>query len=163
PMLAAGKVQSIDQFLMSEPAIRRAVTNAKPVCLFAGDYGLESYGNSIGVGEEFLGKNADVGNKFVRAALKGWKDPLATQEEASRIEIQYVKALDPQIIVEELQILKRIAITPDVEKNGFGYISMERMKNSVDFINKNIEVSADKLTAEQIYRARYLHDDAIKP
>src|SRR5215468_8320832 len=48
PMLAAGKVQSIDQFLMSEPAIRRAVTNAKPVCLFAGDYGLEIYANSIG-------------------------------------------------------------------------------------------------------------------
>ncbi|HEU4358045.1 MAG TPA: ABC transporter substrate-binding protein, partial [Xanthobacteraceae bacterium] len=65
PMLAAGKVQSIDQFLMSEPAIRRAVTNAKPVCLFAGDYGLEIYANSIGVGEDFLGKNPDAVKKFV--------------------------------------------------------------------------------------------------
>jgi NitT/TauT family transport system substrate-binding protein len=74
-----------------------------------------------------------------------------------------VKALDPQIIVEELQILKRIAITPDVEKNGFGTISMDRMKNSVDFINKNIEVSGDKLTAEQIYRAGYLPEVPIKP
>jgi len=163
PMLAAGKVQSIDQFLMSEPAIRRAVTNAKPVCLFAGDYGLEIYANSIGVPEDFLGKNPDVVKKFVRAALKGWKDALADPEEASRIEIQYVKALDPQIIVEELQILKRIAITPDVEAKGFGTISMERMKNTVDFINKNIEVSGDKLTAEQIYRAGYLPDVPIKP
>ena len=74
PMLAAGKVQSIDQFLMSEPAIRRAVTNAKPVCLFAGDYGLEIYANSIGVAEDFLTKNREAVKKFVRAALKGWKD-----------------------------------------------------------------------------------------
>src|SRR5262249_9019814 len=72
-------------------------------------------------------------------------------------------ALDPQIIVEELQILRRIAITPAVEANGFGYISMARMKNSVDFINKNIEVSGDKLTAEQIYRAGYLPEVPIKP
>ncbi len=37
PMLAARKVPSIDLFIMSEPAIRRAVPDAKPVCLFAGD------------------------------------------------------------------------------------------------------------------------------
>src|SRR5262249_26378804 len=149
--------------LMSEPAIRRAVTNAKPVCLFAGDYGLEIYANSIGVSEDFLAKNPEVVKKFVRAALKGWKDALADPEEAARIEIQYVKALDPQIVIEEIQILKRIAITPDVEKNGFGYISTDRMKNTVDFINKNIEVPGDKLTAEQIYRPGYLPDVAIKP
>ena len=101
--------------------------------------------------------------KFTRAALKGWKDALANPEEAAKIEIQYVKALDPQIVVEEIAILKRIAITPDVEKNGFGYISPERMKNTVDFINKNIEVSGDKLTAEQIYRPGYLPETPIKP
>src|SRR5262249_57678780 len=114
----------------------------KRVGVVGGDYGLEIYGNWIGGPEDFLGKNPDVVKKFVRAALKGWKDALADPEEASRIEIQYVKALDPQIIVEELQILKRIAITPDVEKNGFGTISMERMKNTVDFINKTIKVPA---------------------
>src|SRR5438309_2414461 len=163
PMLAAGKVQSIDQFLMSEPAIRRAVTNAKPVCLFAGDYGLEIYANSIGVAEDFLAKNPEVVKKFVRAALKGWKDALADPEEASRIETQYVKALDPQIVVEEIQILKRIAVTPDVEAHGFGYVSPERMKNTVDFINKNIEVPGERLTAEQIFRAGYLPEVPIKP
>lgn len=163
PMLAAGKVQAIDLFLMSEPSIRRAVTNAKPVCLFAGDFGLEIYANSIGTSEDFLAKNPEVVRKFVRAALKGWKDALADPEEAARIQIQYVKALDPKIVVEEIGILKRIAVTPDVEKHGFGYISPERMKNTVDFINKNIEVSGDRLTAEQIFRPGYLPAQPIKP
>jgi NitT/TauT family transport system substrate-binding protein len=95
--------------------------------------------------------------------LKGWQYALANPEEAAKLEIQYVKALDPAIVVEEIQILKRIAITPDVEKNGFGYVSPERMKNTVDFINKNIEVPGDKLTAEQIYRPGYLPETPIKP
>jgi NitT/TauT family transport system substrate-binding protein len=163
PMLAAGKVQAIDLFIMSEPAIRRAVPNAKPVCLFAGDYGLDIYANSIGVTEDFLTKNPDVVKKFVRAALRGWKDALANPEEAARIQIQYVKALDPQIIKEELEILKRLAITPDVEKNGFGHVSLQRMRNTVDFINKNIEVSGDRLTAEQIFRAGFLPETPIRP
>src|SRR5262249_28067534 len=101
-MLAAGKVQTIYQLLMNLHAIRRAVTNAKPVCLFAGDYGLEIYANSIGVSEDFLAKNPEIVKKFVRAALKGWKDALADPDEAARVEIQYVKALDPQIVVEEI-------------------------------------------------------------
>src|SRR5437868_7740988 len=143
PLLATGKVQSIDLFIMSEPSIRRAVTNARPVCLFAGDYGLEIYANGIGVTEEFLAKNPQVVKKFVRAALRGWKDALADPEEAARIEVQYVKALDPQIVVEEINILRRVAISPDVEKHGFGYISKERMKNTVDFINNNIEVPGE--------------------
>ncbi|MFL6798345.1 MAG: ABC transporter substrate-binding protein [Xanthobacteraceae bacterium] len=163
PMLAARKVQSIDQFLMSEPAIRRAVTDAKPVCMFAGDYGLDIYANSIGVTEDFLNKNPDVVRKFVRAALRGWKDALANPQEAASIQQQYVKALDPQIIVEEIAILKRIAISADVEKNGYGTMSLERMKKTVDFINKNIEISGEKLTAEQIYRPGFLPEPPIRP
>src|SRR5262245_65538308 len=98
----------------------------------------------------------------MRSSLKCSNDSHAYPDEAALVEIQYVKALDPQIVVEEIQILKRIAITPDVEKNGFGYISTDRMKNTVDFINNNIEVSGDKITAEQIYRTGDLHEDTIK-
>lgn len=163
PMLASRKVQSIDLFIMSEPAIRRAVPDAKPVCLFAGDLGLEIYANSIGVREDYLKKNPDVVKKFVRAALRGWKDTFADPQGAAQIQLQYVKALDPQIIVEEIAILRRIAITPEVQKNGLGYITLERMKNTVDFINKNIEVPGEKLTAEQIFAPGYLPDKPILP
>ncbi|RKE70449.1 ABC transporter substrate-binding protein [Pseudorhodoplanes sinuspersici] len=163
PMLAARKVPSIDLFIMSEPAIRRAVPDAKPVCLFAGDLGLEIYANSIGVHEDFLKKNPDVVKKFVRAALRGWKDTFANPQEAAKIQLQYVKALDPQIVVEEIDILRRVAITPEVEKNGLGSITLERMKTTVDFINKNIDVPGEKLTAEQIYAPGYLPEKPIMP
>ncbi len=163
PMLASRKVASIDLFIMSEPAIRRAVPDAKPVCLFAGDLGLEIYANSIGVHEDYLKKNPEVVKKFVRAALRGWKDTFANPKEAAEIQLKYVKALNPEIIVEEIEILRRVAITPEVQKNGLGYVTMTRMKNTVDFINKNIEVAGDKLTAEQIYVPGFLPEKPILP
>jgi len=163
PMLAARKVASVDQFLMSEPAIRRAVTDAKPVCMFLGDFGLDIYSNSIGTTEDFLTKNPDVVKKFVRAALRGWQYALAHPQEAAQIQLQYVKALNPEIIAEEVDILKRIAITPDVQKNGFGTVSLDKMKRTVDFMNSNIEIKGDKLTAEQIYRPGFLPDKPVLP
>jgi NitT/TauT family transport system substrate-binding protein len=163
PMLATRKVPAIDLFLMSEPAIRRAVPGAKPVCLFAGDLGLQIYANSIGVNEDFLKKDPETVKKFVRAALRGWKDTFVNPQEAAQIQLQYVKALDPQIIVEEIDILRRVAITPEVQTHGFGYVTAERMKNSVNFINKNIDVPGEKLTAEQIYVPGFLPETPILP
>jgi NitT/TauT family transport system substrate-binding protein len=163
PMLASRKVPATDLFIMSEPAIRRAITDATPVCLFAGDLGLEIYANSIGVHEDFLKKNPEAVKKFVRAALRGWKDTFANPQEAAQIQLQHVKALDPQIIVEEIAVLRRVAITPEVQANGLGYISRERMKNTVDFINKNVEVPGEKLTVEQIYVPGFLPEKPILP
>jgi len=163
PMLASRKVQSIDLFLMSEPSLKRAITDGKPVCLFAGDLGLEIYANSIGVHEDFLKKDPEVVKKFVRAALRGWKYTFEHPDEAAQVELQYVKALDPKIIVEEIEILRRVAITPDVQKNGYGSMTLERMKTTVDFINSHIDVPGEKLTVEQIYAPGYLPATPITP
>ncbi|MFM9994137.1 MAG: hypothetical protein ACKVOY_22215, partial [Burkholderiaceae bacterium] len=97
------------------------------------------------------------------AALRGWKDAMANPEEAARIQTQYLKALDPQIIVDELKILRRIAITQEVTEKGFGSMNLEKMKRSVDFINNNVEVTGIKLTADGILAEGYLPNPAIKP
>ena len=63
--------------------------------------------------------------------------------------------------MEEIEILKRVAITPEVQKNG-RTIMLERMKKTVDFIN-NIEVPGEKLTAEKIFAPGYLPEKPILP
>jgi NitT/TauT family transport system substrate-binding protein len=163
PMLAARKVQAIDLFVMSEPGIRRAVKDAEPKCLLLGDHGLDIYANGIGVTEDFLQKNPEVVRGFVRAALRGWKDALANPEEASRLQVQFVKALDPGIIVEELHIVRRLAVVPDTEENGLGWMNREKMRRTVDFINNNVEVSGRKLTVGDIYRDGFLPTPSIRP
>jgi NitT/TauT family transport system substrate-binding protein len=163
PMLAARKVQAIDLFVMSEPGIRRAVKDAEPKCMLLGDHGLDIYANGIGVTDDFLQKNPEVVRGFVRAALRGWKDALANPEEAAKLQVQFVKALDPGIIVEELAIVRRLAVVPDTEKNGLGWMNRDKMRRTVDFINHNVEVLGRKLTVEDIYREGYLPATPVRP
>lgn len=163
PMLVSKKVPAIDQFLMGEPSIRRAATDAQPKCLLLGDYGLDIYSNSIGVKEELLKSNPELVRGFVRAALRGWQYALANPDEAAKIQVKYLKALNPEIIVDELKILKRIAVTPEVTQNGFGTVSMDKMKRTVDFINNNVDVQGTRLTAEGIFVPGFLPSTPIKP
>ncbi len=163
PMLAARKVQAIDLFVMSEPGIRRAVKDAEPHCMLLGDHGLDIYSNSIGVREEYLKQHPDVVRGFVRAALRGWKDALANPEEAARLQRQYLKALDEQIIVEEVKILRRLAVVPDTEKHGFGAMNRAKMQRSVDFINQNVEVQGAKRTVDDIMVEGFLPKEPIRP
>ncbi len=163
PMLVSRKVPAIDQFIMGEPSIRRAAGDAQAKCLLLSDYGLDIYANSIGVKEDFLKANPEVVRGFIRAAFRGWKDAMANPEEAARIQTQYLKALDPGIIADELKIMRRIAITPEVTANGFGTMSMDKMKRTVQFINDNVDVPGTKLVAEQIMVDGYLPSPPIKP
>jgi NitT/TauT family transport system substrate-binding protein len=163
PMLAARKVQSIDQFIMSEPAIRRAVKDAEPKCMLFGDYGLDIYSNGIGVREDFLQQNPEVVRGFVRAALRGWKDAMSNPEEAARIQVQFLKALDQSLVVDELKIVRRLAVTPDTEREGFGAMNRDKMARTVEFMNNNVEIQGRKLTVDDILRTGYLPNPPIKP
>src|SRR3954471_13263766 len=161
--LASRKIQSIGLFAMSETAIKRAVKDAEVKHMLLADHGLDIYANGIGVKDEFLQKNPEAVRRFVRAALRGWKDALANPEEAASLQVQHVKALNPTLIVEELAVVRRLAVVPDTEKNGLGWVDRAKVKRTVDFINANFEVSGRRFAAEDVYREGYLPKDPIRP
>jgi NitT/TauT family transport system substrate-binding protein len=163
PMLVSHKVAAVDQFVMGIPGISKAAPDDQVRCLFAGDFGLDIYSNSIGVMDTYLAAHPDQVKGFVRAALKGWHDALLDPEMAAAAQVKYVKALDPGIIAEEVKVLKRVALTSDVQQNGLGAMSLAKMENSVKFINDNVEVSGEKLTAKDIFAPGYLPEPPVKP
>jgi NitT/TauT family transport system substrate-binding protein len=163
PMLAAGRVDSVDQFLMAAPAIRRAAPGKEPVCLFAADYGLNLYSNSIGVKKSFLEENPAAVRGFVRAALRGWQYTLAHRDEAVAIIVKHVPALDRAIVREEIDLIERIAVNADVRANGFGHIIPEKMARTFDFINSNVQVAGGKLEASQTFVPGFLPTPPIMP
>ena len=161
--LAARRIQSIGLFAMSETAIKRAVQDGEVKHMLLADHGLDIYANGIGVRDDFLLKNPDAVRRFVRASLRGWKDALANPEEAAQLQAQMVKTLNPTIIAEELQVVRRLAVVPDTQKNGLGWIDRDKLKRSVDFVNANIEVTGRRFSADDIYREGYLPQEAIRP
>jgi NitT/TauT family transport system substrate-binding protein len=139
------------------------VQDAEPYCFLLGDNGLDIYSNSIGVRADFIEKNPEVVRGFVRAALRGWKDALANPEEAAKLQLQFLRALDPAIVAEEVRILKRLAVTPDTEKNGFGTMTKEKMQRTIDFINDNVDVKGDKRILANVMVDGFLPREPIKP
>lgn len=161
--LATRKVQSIGLFAMSEQAIKRAVEGAEVRHMLLADHGLDIYSIGIGVRDDFLQANREVIRGFVRASLKGWKDALANPEEAARLQLQYVKTLNPAVVVEEIDVLKRLVVVPDTEKNGLGWVDPIKLRRTVEFINGNFDVPRQRYSAEEVFQSGYLPNEPVFP
>lgn len=164
-MLISRKVAAVDFFIMSMPGISRAAKakGAKAKALFLGDHGLVLYSNGIGAKERYLKKNPKVVRGFVRAALRGWKDAMANPAEAADLQRKYAKGLNRQIIIEEIAILKKLAVVPDTMRHGYGWFSTAKMKQSRDFMIKNVGVKGTPPKAEDLYATGFLPKTPILP
>jgi len=163
-MLVSGKMPAIETFIFSEPGIRKGLQPGQSlVTLFLADQGLELYANGLLVRDAYLKSNPEVVRAFVKAALQGWKDALANPEEAAKLQAQFVSGLSQEVVVEEIKLLRSLAVTPDVNANGLGSIDPARMKRSVDFVVQYIGVDGTAPAATDLYTVDFLPKPGIKP
>jgi NitT/TauT family transport system substrate-binding protein len=161
-MLAARKVPSVDFYIMTQPAIERAVEGAKVRALLLSDFGLDLYSNGIGATEAFLKENPDTVKKFVRASLRGYQYAFKHPAEAAALQRKTVRALQEDITVEELKIVEDLTVTPDVQKNGLGWFSPEKMKSSVDWVVENGGFPKEQAPkVEDVYATGFLPDKPV--
>lgn len=164
-MLLTGNIPAIEFFAMARPGLqqqaREAGTELKTLLL--GDTGLELYSNGIAAREDFLANHPDVVRKFVRAALKGWRFALGNPEKAAELQRRYIKNLDPNMIVAELDVVRDLAVTPDTRANGLGWYDPAKMQASLDFVIKHIGVPESPPKAGDLYAEGFLPQTPIKP
>jgi NitT/TauT family transport system substrate-binding protein len=163
-MLATRKIPAIDFFIITKPAMERAVKDAKVVTFLFADHGLDLYSNGIGAKESYLKENPEVVKAFVRAALKAYQYSFKHPEEAAEIIQKHAKALKNDITVDELKIVEDLSVTPDVKKNGLGSFTSERMKTSVNWMVENGGFPKEKAPkVEDIYATGFLPEKPILP
>ena len=166
PMLASGKAQAINFFILTKPGISRMAKGQKKSAkaLFFGDFGLDLYSNGIGAKEDFIRKNPDIIRKFVRASLKGWKDTFSNPADAATRQKKYAKGLNKQVTIEEIAILRKLAVTSDTQKNGLGWFSSAKVLKNRNFMVKNAKVDPAKAPeATDLYDLRFLPNPPILP
>src|SRR4029078_8765828 len=163
-MLATGKIPAIDFFIITKPAMERAVKDAKVVTFLFADHGLDLYSNGIGATDKFIKENPEVVKGFVRATLRGYQYSFQHKEEAAEIIQKYAKALKNDITVEELKIVEELSVTPEVKKNGIGSFTAARMKTSVDWMAENGGFPKDKAPKPQdVYATGFMPAQPIMP
>ncbi|MGA8001892.1 MAG: ABC transporter substrate-binding protein, partial [Pseudolabrys sp.] len=157
-------IPAIDFFIITKPAMERAVKDKKVVTFLFADHGLDLYSNGIGAKESYLKEHPDIVKGFVRATLRGYQYAFRHKEEAAEIIQKYAKALKNDITVEELKIVEDLTVTPDVKKNGIGSFTTARMKTSVDWMAENGGFAKEKAPKPQdVYATGFLPAKPILP
>jgi NitT/TauT family transport system substrate-binding protein len=163
-MLATRKIEAIDFFIITKPAMDRAVKDAKVVTFLFADHGLDLYSNGIGAKESFIKENPEVMKAFVRATLRGYQYAFKNPQEAAELIQKHAKALNNQITVEELKIVEDLAVTPEVRKNGIGSFTPARMESSVAWMVENGGFSKEKAPKPQdVYMTGFLPAQPVLP
>jgi NitT/TauT family transport system substrate-binding protein len=163
-MLATGKIPAIDFFVITKPAMERAVKDAKVRTFLFADHGLDLYSNGIGATEAFLKQNPEVMKKFIRATLRGYQYSFKNPQEAAEIIQKHAKALKNDITIEELKIVEDLTVTPDVKKNGIGFFTTARMKASVDWMVENGGFPKEKAPKpEDVYAMGFMPEKPVLP
>jgi NitT/TauT family transport system substrate-binding protein len=162
-MMVSGKVPAVETYIFARPGIERSLKGPKLATLFFADHGLELYSNGLLARDAYIKSHPEIVRAFVQASLRGWKDALANPAEAARLEAEYVKGLNPDVVVAEIGILKELAVTPDVKAHGYGAIDPAMMKKSLDFVVNNIGIQGTAPAVNAIYTTEFLPKAPILP
>ena len=163
-MLATRKIPAIDFFIITKPAMERAVKDAKVVTFLFADHGLDLYSNGIGAKESFLKENPEVMKAFVRAALRGYQYAFKHPAEAAELIQKHAKALNNEITVDELKIVEELTVTPEVKQSGIGSFTTARMQSSVAWMVENGGFPKEKAPkVGDVYAAGFLPAKPVMP
>jgi len=163
-MLVTRKIPAIDFFIITRPAMERAVKDAKVVTFLFADHGLDLYSNGIGAKESYLKENPEVVKAFVRATLRGYQYAFKHPQEAAEMIQKHAKALNNEITVDELKIVEELAVTPDVRQNGIGSFTPARMESSVAWMAGNGGFPPEKAPKPQdVYATGFLPATPVLP
>jgi len=163
--LLTRRVPAIEFFVMSKPSLEAGAKtiHAKLATFLLADHGLDLYSLGISATDGFIAKNPDVVKRFVRAALRGWQLALHDPKKAAGYEKRFVPSLNEQVILQEIEVVRHLAVTADTRKNGLGWFSPAKIQSNLEFVTKYIGVTGTAPKAVDLYATGFLPAKPILP
>jgi NitT/TauT family transport system substrate-binding protein len=151
PMLAAGQIDAIIQFVNNEPLVGKVLreNNKQSVVLPWSQYGLEGYSNSICVSDKTLATRRDLVVRFIRALRKAI---LMTRDDPARA-VAALKNAVPQIDAATTEEVTRASLplmfNANTTRDGLGVLSPALVKTTWEWAAKEQGAALDKLDPMQ--------------
>ena len=165
PMLASGEVDAITGFSFSSyiNLKDRGVPANDITVLLMADFGVNLYGNTIMVNPKFAAEKPEAVKAFLRAFTKGLQETVKNPTTAVESVLKRNDVAKKETELERLQIaLKDNILTPEVKKNGFGAVDMDRLDKSVDQIALTYQFKAAKPKGSDVFDPSFLPDAALR-
>lgn len=134
-LFASHKIDIYAQFVVGLPTVQSALGGEPLKSFKVSDVVPNLMGNCLMVSDSKLQSNSAEVKKFVRALLRGLKYSMDNPGNAGAILNKYVPLADPVLAAKELRIMKRFVQTPQVVKNGYGYVDDRRWASAVSIVN----------------------------
>lgn len=152
PSIIGGQVDGALTYYTVFPALEDAAKKAgkKATGMLYADNGVDIYNNGIIITEDTAEKEADAVKAFNDGFGKAVKDCVDDPDEATEIFMKQVPGLPKEVVRAQLQVALDHLMVPEVAKVGFGPMDDEKMKETVDLVNKYFDVKKP-VSAADVY------------
>jgi NitT/TauT family transport system substrate-binding protein len=133
-LLAAKRVDAVGQFTVGIPTFR-AATGQEVVSLPYAKVVPGLVGLGLLASDKMISERPGDVKRFTAALLKGERWALDNPGAAGAILNKHVPLQDPKIAADELKIMKKYALTPDVRAKGYGLIDKKRFASTLSIVN----------------------------
>ena len=133
-LLAAKRVDAVGQFTVGIPTFR-AATGQEVVSLPYAKVVPGLVGLGLLASDKMIKERSGDVRRFTAALLKGERWALDNPGAAGAILNKHVPLQDPKIAADELKIMKKYALTPDVRAKGYGLIDKKRFASTLSIVN----------------------------
>jgi NitT/TauT family transport system substrate-binding protein len=133
-LLASKRVDAVGQFTVGIPTFR-AATQQEVVSLPYAKVVPGLVGLGLFASDKMIRDRPGDVRKFTKALLKGEKWALDNPGQAGAILNKNVPLQDPKIAADELKIMKKYAVTPDVRTKGLGLVDRKKIASTISIVN----------------------------
>lgn len=139
-LMLNGEVPVASTYILGRPGIESKLQPGQKLGVFVyGDVGVDVYGDGIVTSRAFYDANQASAKAFVQATIRAYKEAFADPAAAASDMARHVPTLDNAVAVQEIEIVRELALGPVQQEKGIGYHEPEKMAASYKAVVENLQ------------------------
>jgi NitT/TauT family transport system substrate-binding protein len=158
PALLSGQVDGALTYYTLFPALQQAAEEQGKTAtgfLYA-DNGIDVYNNGIVVTESFAEKDPEVVKAFNDGFVESVRWTAENPDEATEIFVKAVAGTNAKTARAQLQVALDHLNVPEVQKNGFGPMSLDKMETTLELVNEYFELTKPVEDVNKIFSNEFV-------
>jgi NitT/TauT family transport system substrate-binding protein len=155
-LLVSKQVDCVAQFVVGEALLKKAAGGKDLVRLAYSDApGLDYYGNGIVASDEMIKTKPDMLKRLLWAVNQGLAYAFDHPDEAAEIMNKNQPQVPVDVAKAETLAVKALALVPETQKNGIGWVDPARVQKTIDIMTPALELKR-KVTVDEVYAPGFL-------
>jgi NitT/TauT family transport system substrate-binding protein len=123
-----GQVDVWPSYISNEPVVaKRRGLDVNLIC--ADDVGVHLYEHALFARKDFVAKNSEAVEKFVRAWIEGWQYTIRHPEKAVDIVVKRIDGLDRENELKVVEVFNELVTAGEAATKGIGWVDRDMIDN----------------------------------